>query len=171
MPTIYTIGYEGATVEQLVQTLKNLKIEVLADVRELPLSRKKGLSKNSLSEHVSKVGIEYRHMRELGDPKAGRNAARVGDYAKFERIFNHHFSSAASQSAFATLLKVAHHKSTCIICFERCADFCHRSIIADYAVTEGFDVYNLLPDQAEKYFLNDYPIPRHYSRQSISAAE
>lgn len=171
MPTIYTIGYEGATVEQLVQTLKNLNIEVLADVRELPLSRKKGLSKNGLSANVSKVGIEYRHIRELGDPKAGRNAAKSGDYAKFERIFSHHFSSEASQSAFATLLKVAQQKITCIMCFERCANLCHRSIIADYAVIEGFDVYNLLPDRAEKYLLNDYPIPRHYSRQSLSAAE
>lgn len=58
MKKMFTIGYEGASVDQLIDTLLNLGVEVLADVRELPLSRKKGLSKNSLRERLNEVGIE-----------------------------------------------------------------------------------------------------------------
>ena len=60
MPKLFTIGYEGAHVGQLVQTLENVGIEVLADVRDRPLSRKKGLSKNALAAHLNGAGIEYR---------------------------------------------------------------------------------------------------------------
>jgi uncharacterized protein (DUF488 family) len=171
MPTLYTIGYEGATVEQLVQTLKNLGVQMLADVRELPLSRKKGLSKNALAERLAEVGIEYRHFRKLGDPKPGRDAAKAGDFLRFETIFMRHFSSNESRAALGDLLQVASSKITCIMCFERCVSHCHRSYIADDAMEAGFQVLNLVPDRAEAYLRNDFKIPRHKSRKSLSAAE
>ncbi len=171
MQTLYTIGYEGATIDQLVATLKNLGIEVLADVRELPLSRKRGLSKNALAERLASEGISYRHYKELGDPKQGRDAAKAGDFAKFELIFTKHFSGEASRSALADLLEVAEGKTTCIMCFERCATHCHRSYIADDAIEAGFEVYNLVPDRPEAYLKNDIRIPRHNSRKSLTAAE
>lgn len=59
MPKIYTIGYEGSDVDRLVSTLQAMQIDVLADVRELPLSRKKGLSKKALAERLKCVGIDY----------------------------------------------------------------------------------------------------------------
>ncbi len=47
--TIATIGYEGSTIEDFVAALRHASINVLIDVRELPLSRKKGFSKNQLA--------------------------------------------------------------------------------------------------------------------------
>lgn len=58
-----------------------------------------------------------------------------------------------------------------MLCFERCATHCHRSIIADDAVVAGFEVFNLVPDRPEKYLQNGIQIPRHNPRQSLSAAE
>lgn len=171
MNKIYTIGYEGADVDQLVQTLLNLNIEVLADVRELPLSRKKGLSKNSLAERLASVGIEYIHYKRLGDPKPGRDAAKSGDFATFERVFYEHMTKTETRSALANLLEVASDKLTCMMCFERCATNCHRSIIADEALNVGFEVFNLLADRPEKYKLNDFTIPRHHPRKGLTAAE
>ncbi len=171
MPKLFTIGYEGAHVGQLVQTLENVGIEVLADVRDRPLSRKKGLSKNALAAHLNGAGIEYRHFKQLGDPKPGRDAAKSGNYELFEAIFNEHMRKSKTQFALKELLKVASSKVTCMLCFERCSVHCHRSIIADDAVVFGFEVFNLVPDRPEKYLTNDFPIPRHSSRKSLSAAQ
>lgn len=171
MRELYTIGYEGASVESLVQTLINLKIDVLADVRELPLSRKKGLSKNSLAENLRLAGIEYVHFKQLGDPKPGRIAARAGRFDEFEEIYRAHLAGDAPQEALTELLRLAGQKRTCMLCFERSPQHCHRSIIADNAYCAGFTTFNLIADCPEKYLENDIKIPRHNPRQSLAAAE
>jgi len=171
MQKIWTVGYEGSDIDRLVATLQNVGIKALADVRQLPLSRKKGLSKNSLRERLAEVGIEYSHFRDLGDPKPGRDAAKSGDYAKFEKIFLDHLASPAAQEALEKLLKVAGNQKTCMLCFERCATVCHRSYIADEAVLAGFEVFNLVADRPDKYLENNLEIPRYNSRKSLAAAE
>lgn len=171
MNKMFTIGYEGADVDRLIQTLINNGVQVLADVRELPLSRKKGLSKNGLAERLADAGIEYRHFKQLGDPKPGRDAAKSGDYETFLKIFYAHMTQEKTKEALNDLLEVASMKLTCMLCFERCASKCHRSIIADDAVSAGFEVYNLVADRPEKYLNSEFPIPRHYPSQGLAAAE
>lgn len=171
MKKLYTIGYEGADVDQLIETLLALDVKVLADVRELPLSRKKGLSKNGLKHRLEEVGIKYLHYKQLGDPKLGRNAAKSGDFVTFERVFYEHMEKDETKVALSDLLEVASGELTCMMCFERCAVHCHRSIIADEALVAGFDVLNLVADRPEKYRNNGFQIPRHYSRKSLTAAE
>lgn len=171
MQPLYTIGYEGTSVDNLIQTLVNMRIKVLADVRELPLSRKKGFSKNGLAALLADAGIEYRHFKKLGDPKAGRIAARKGDYNEFERVFSAHLETDDAQTALNELLIVAESKLTCMMCFERCATVCHRSYIADQATFAGFDIFNLVADCPEKYIADGLKIPRYNPRQSLSAAE
>lgn len=168
---LFTIGYEGASVDQLIDTLKNLGVEVLADVRELPLSRKKGLSKTALSERLRANGIEYRHFRQLGDPKPGRDAAKSGDFQTFLNVFHAHMEKPETSHALSELLELAERKLTCMLCFERCASHCHRLIIADEAVKIGFEVYNLVADRPHAYLENDIKLPRYHSSQSIAAAE
>lgn len=171
MQKIYLIGYEGCTSEQLVNTLKNVGVEVLADVRELPLSRKKGLSKTSLAMALKEENISYRHFRELGDPKEGRNAARSGNYQKFEEIFLDHFYKSPAQNALDELLEIASQNTTCMMCFERCSDVCHRSYIADEAIRRGFEVFNLVADRAEMYLKDGIKIPSYSPRKGLAAAE
>lgn len=171
MHDLYTIGYEGSSIDDLIGTLLALNIEVLADVRELPLSRKKGLSKNKLADRLAEVGIEYIHFRALGDPKPGRDAAKSGDYVKFEQVFLDHLSTKAAKLALNELLIVARSKKTCMMCFERCATACHRSYIADVATYEDFAVYNLVADRPEQYSKDGIQIPRYNPRQSLAAAE
>ena len=171
MKCLYTIGYEGSSADELVETLSAIGVKVLADVRELPLSRKKGLSKNSLADRLREVGIEYRHFKPLGDPKLGRLAARTGNYQEFERIFLSHLSGEAAQSSLAELLRVAEGKITCMLCFEKCATHCHRSYIADEAAQYGFEVYNLMADRPMAYLNNEFEIPRYNPRKSLTAAE
>ena len=87
---ICTIGYEGGTVDAFLRTLREAGVELVLDIRAAPVSRKKGFSKNQLAAHLAEAGIGYRHLRGLGTPKRGREAARGGDLESFERIFREH---------------------------------------------------------------------------------
>ena len=66
--TIFTIGYEQATQPAVVAALRDAGVEVLADIRYLPLSRRPGFSKSSLKAAAEEAGIAYRHFKQLGTP-------------------------------------------------------------------------------------------------------
>jgi hypothetical protein len=87
---IFTIGYEGASVPAFIAALRDAGVALVLDIRAAPVSRKKGFSKTHLAQHLSEAGIGYRHMRGLGTPKQGREAARSGDHDSFERLFRNH---------------------------------------------------------------------------------
>lgn len=80
-PAIWTIGYEGATQAALIAALRQANVELLADIRYLPLSRRPGFSKSGLKAAAEDAGIAYRHFKQLGTPPEGREAARRGDHA------------------------------------------------------------------------------------------
>lgn len=126
---VYTIGYEGSSIEDFIATLISQKISVLIDIRDRPLSRKKGFSKNALAEALQSQGIEYIHLKGLGDPKEGRDAARSGDMATFEKIFKKHMKSKEAQADLKKASKISMMKTACFLCFEREPKCCHRNIV------------------------------------------
>src|SRR5262245_4748176 len=99
MNKLFTVGYEGVKPADLFASLQARGVELLIDVRDVPISRKPGFSKTSLSQGLSATGIEYLHLKGLGDPKPGRIAAREGRYSDFRRIFSDHMKTAAAQQA------------------------------------------------------------------------
>ncbi|MCA0047521.1 DUF488 domain-containing protein [Mesorhizobium sp. B283B1A] len=128
---LLTIGYEGSEIDDFVSVLKAAKVELLVDVRDLPLSRKPGFSKNSLRSHLQNSSIDYRHTKILGDPREGRLAARSGDRPRFERIFRSHIANEAAGKIIRELALQAETKNICLMCFERDHKDCHRSIICE----------------------------------------
>ena len=128
---IFTIGYERSTIDDFVSRLADAEVEILVDVRELPLSRKKGFSKTGLNAAVSKAGIDYLHVKALGDPKPGRDAARAGNHDLFVEIFTHHLDGEVAQSALTELADTVRGKRICLTCFERHHEGCHRKIVAE----------------------------------------
>lgn len=134
MGALLTIGYEGASIGDFIASLMAANVKVVIDVREVPVSRKRGFSKNSLSKALTSVGIEYVHLRELGDPKPGREAARSGDIVAFRRIFRAHMARIESQEALAQAAQIARRAKACLLCFEREHALCHRTIVADAIV-------------------------------------
>lgn len=128
---ISTIGYEGSTIESFIRALKHDSIDLLIDVRDLPLSRKKGFSKNHLSEALAKHGIQYIHLKGLGDPKEGRLAARAGNYTLFEKIFGKHLKTEIALKDMERAAGLVRSYRACLMCFERDHERCHRSIVAD----------------------------------------
>jgi len=125
-----TIGYENAALVDFIATLQLAKISQLVDVRELPISRRKGFSKNALSDALSKVGIAYVHLKGLGDPKPGREAARAGNKGAFVRIFSAHLKTVVAQTDLAVAIEFATSGGACLMCYERAHQDCHRSLVA-----------------------------------------
>jgi uncharacterized protein (DUF488 family) len=103
MTTLYTIGYEGTDIDRFVATLKAVGVQLLADVRALPLSRKRGFSKNGLRVRIEEAGMEYVHLGALGDPKKGRDAARAGRFDQFREIYNKHLAQTEPQRTLRKL--------------------------------------------------------------------
>lgn len=128
---VTTIGYERASLSDFIATLELCDVEVLVDIRDRAQSRRPGFSKSALSNALNAVGISYIHMRDLGDPKEGRDAARRGDFAQFRAIFAGVLETDAAKQAIADLEILATHSKICLMCFERDQAGCHRKIVAE----------------------------------------
>jgi uncharacterized protein (DUF488 family) len=133
----YTIGYEGSHVKEFVATLQRAGVDTLIDVRDVPLSRKPGFSKASLAAILQTKGIAYIHLRGLGDPKPGREAARAGKYELFRRIFQQHMTTSLAQDDLERAIKLVSCQQSCLMCFEQDHCHCHRSIVADHIVAHA----------------------------------
>ena len=144
MPTIWTIGYEQATVDAVLSTLREARVDILADIRALPLSRRPGFSKSALGAAAREAGIEYRHMKPLGTPAEGRAAARRHDHATLERIYAGQLELPEALAAMAELRALAGEKRVALLCYERDASGCHRSLLID-ALLADFERVDLLP--------------------------
>jgi uncharacterized protein (DUF488 family) len=146
MPQLFTIGYEQATQAAVVAALGEAGVEVLADIRYLPLSRRPGFSKNSLKAAVEEASIAYQHFRQLGTPAEGRAAARRGDHAELARIYAGQLELPEALAQMAQLRALAEEKRVCLLCYERAAVGCHRSLLAEELLPD-FERIDLQPVQ------------------------
>ena len=132
---VFTIGYEGRSIDEFVKTLQQNRVQVLVDVRENAISRKPGFSKRRLSEALSAAGIEYRHERLLGNPKENRASFQNGNVATGKRRYLAHLNN-GSRGAFDEIVELGMSRRIALLCFEREAAQCHRSCIVEQAQAE-----------------------------------
>jgi uncharacterized protein (DUF488 family) len=144
MPTIFTIGYEQAAQDAVIRALRDAGVEVLADIRYLPLSRRPGFSKSSLRAAAEEAGIVYRHFRDLGTPADGRAAARRGDHVGLARSYSGQLELPEAIKQMAELRALAEERRVCLLCYERDAAGCHRSQLCD-ALSGDFERVDLAP--------------------------
>lgn len=131
VPEILTIGYEGADLDSFLSTLASAGVKHLLDVRDLPVSRKRGFSKSSLSPALEAAGISYTHLKALGDPKPGREAMKRGDYQGFIAVYSAHIATENAQKALVEVANIARSTKTVLLCYERNPKECHRSLIVE----------------------------------------
>lgn len=144
--SIFSIGYEGTTVEAVLATLADAGVRCLVDVRAVPLSRKPGFSKRSLAAAVEEAGIRYLHLQRLGTPTEGRAAARSGDTKALRNIYFEHLEGPEAVLQMQQLAELVRETPSCLLCFERDPAQCHRSLILERLGLSGFQVRHLFAD-------------------------
>ena len=139
---IFTIGYEATTLGDFLAALRTAGVERVIDVRALPLSRRPGFSKTPLKGALGEAGIDYVHLRALGTPPAGREAARKGRQAELERIYAGQLELPEAIAQGAQMLDLAAEKPSALLCFEREPAGCQRALLLR-AVAPAAEVVDL----------------------------
>jgi uncharacterized protein (DUF488 family) len=139
---IWTIGYEGATQAEVVQALSAAGVERLIDVRAVPLSRRPGFSKNVLARGLKEAGIDYVHLKALGTPPEGREAARKGRHDVLARVYTGQLELPEAMAQGAQMLELAAEKRSALLCFERDPAGCHRRLLLE-AIAPGAEAVDL----------------------------
>jgi uncharacterized protein (DUF488 family) len=141
-PRIFTIGYEKATQAEVIAALQAAGVKRVIDVRAVPLSRRPGFSKNILKNGLAEAGIDYVHLKALGTPPAGREAARKGRHHELERIYAGQLELPEAIVAAAEMRDLAAERPSALLCYERDPHVCHRSLLLA-AVAQDAEVVDL----------------------------
>lgn len=130
MHNVFLTGYEKETIEEFLEKLTDANIKTIIDVREIPLSRKNGFSKNNLEKILQDKGIQYHHFESLGSPTKIRTALKnTGDYLTFFKAYRKYIKQKL-QVVRNVLSIIDSKKQSAILCFEKDCALCHRSILA-----------------------------------------
>ena len=127
---LFTVGYEGRSLDEFLGELEAAGVTRLVDVRELPLSRRRGFSKTALGEALSEVGIEYVHVCALGNPKPNCECYWSGDVEGGAVVYRKHLNN-GSRPVLLELSESLADGSACLMCFERDHSECHRDVIVE----------------------------------------
>jgi uncharacterized protein (DUF488 family) len=129
MHTLFTIGYQGRTIDGFIEALQAHGVTHLIDVRQLPFSRKPDFSKRRLQAHLAAAGIDYTHLVDLGTPKALRDEVRRSH--NYEAFFAAMDALLAERpEALDAALAIARSAPAALLCFEADHRECHRLSVA-----------------------------------------
>jgi uncharacterized protein (DUF488 family) len=150
---IYTIGYGGRSLSELLSVLSRFSIKAVIDIRRWTTSRRLPEYSNvSLSSTLREHGYDYYWLPELGGYR--RFGVDVEDYgiAKcfkaegFRAYATYITMNPAVKKHLKRLVKVASLKTSTLLCRERVPWLCHRKILADYLLVKGFTVLHIIEE-------------------------
>jgi uncharacterized protein (DUF488 family) len=146
---LFTIGYEQTPAKSVLDELEAAGVKLLVDVRAIASSRRPGFSKNQLAAGLDERGISYLHLRGLGTPKDGREAARSGKFDTLHRIYSAHLKTSQAKEELDELAALVRKSGpVCILCYERDHLHCHRQWIAEIIEErDGVRIENLVAPQ------------------------
>ena len=137
---MFTIGYEGISLESYINRLLENDIKLLCDVRKNSFSMKYGFSKSQLTKACNGVGIKFIHI-----PAVGINADKrreLNTQADYDKLFDEYkqtvlVEATDEQNEIFNLLKT--EKRIALTCFEANINQCHRKLLAEsIAGLQGF---------------------------------
>ena len=143
--SIYTVGHSTRSAEELLALLRKAGVELIADVRAFPSSRRHPqFNQSALEQWLTAAGIAYLHMRALGGRRqASPNSPNRGWQENAFCGYADHMASAEFQRALAELEAAARQQLAAIMCAEAVWWRCHRRLIADALVVRGWRVEHL----------------------------
>ncbi|HEV8255200.1 MAG TPA: DUF488 domain-containing protein [Vicinamibacteria bacterium] len=142
----YTIGHSTRAIDELVDLLKENGIRLLVDVRRFPGSRRyPHFGREALAAALGKSGIGYRHEPDLGGrrepaPRSPNTAWRVAGF----RGYADHMATTVFQDALGRVKAAAARQPTAVLCAEALPWRCHRQLVADALVADGFEVRHIM---------------------------
>ena len=129
--TLFTIGYEGISLEMYLQKLVRNNVKLLVDVRRNPLSMKFGFSKTLLKRYCNSLSIDYLHIPEVGIASEQRQELKTqSDYDALFKVYQKTTLQETSESQLKILNLLEKHNRIALTCFEAEPCQCHRTHLA-----------------------------------------
>lgn len=143
---IWTIGHSTHTFEDFTTILKSFEIEMVADIRSFPGSRRyPHFNKEPLAISLPKNGIEYVHLRELsGRRKALKDSKNTVWRVAAFRGYADYMATGEFKKAIVELEVLASKRRVAYMCSEAVWWRCHRSMVSDYLKNEGWRVIHIM---------------------------
>jgi uncharacterized protein (DUF488 family) len=121
------IGYQGRTIDEVIERLRSASIATLIDVRELPWSRRPEFAKKKLAERLAHEGLRYVHLRSAGNPRENRKSGA----ASAEILARYREHLARTPGVLEEILAEAQGHSVALLCYEADMRECHRSVLLE----------------------------------------
>ena len=147
--TIFTIGHSTRTIAEFVLLLKQVKIDLVVDVRSIPRSRKvPQFNLDMLPNSLALEGIGYQHLSALGGRRHHRKSEPPSTNTFWRVLAFRNYADYAQTDAFRVglneLLTLTHDHRCAIMCAEAVWWRCHRRIISDYLLAQGILVEHIM---------------------------
>lgn len=129
---LYTIGYEGISLEAYLNKLIKNDVRLLVDVRKNALSQKYGFSKSLLKKVCESVGIEYIHIPEVGIISEKRQ--ELNTQLDYDKLFLEYQKTTLEETVDYQkniLYLLNKYKRIALTCFEADICQCHRKPLAE----------------------------------------
>jgi uncharacterized protein (DUF488 family) len=144
----FTVGHSTHAIEEFVTMLTDLDIELVADVRTVPRSRKNPqYNRDALPTTLSAFDLDYIHIPELGGLRShGAVPPKVNGFWQNESFHNYadYAMSDEFRAGLRKLRRIGHVQRCAVMCAEAVWWRCHRRIIADYLIAAGETVIHIL---------------------------
>lgn len=144
LPAVYTVGYEGKSVDAFFKYLLEKGLVTIIDVRANPISRKYGFSGRRMKHIGESIGLEYQHFPSLGVPSSERTT--LTDYASYVHLFTKYEQQTLvhRKQEVKKVGKYMQNKPSVLVCVEKDVDCCHRSKLSLAIAKEtGMEVIHL----------------------------
>lgn len=143
---IYTIGHSTRTEEEFIVILKSFKIELLADIRTYPGSKRyPHFNKENLQQKLADHEIIYRHFPELGGRrKPSKDSVNTAWKNDAFRGYADYMETTEFKNGIEKLEELASKHTTAYMCSEAVWWRCHRSLVSDYLKWKGWQVLHIM---------------------------
>ncbi len=131
--SLFTIGYEGVSLEHYLKKLIINDVNLLCDVRKNPVSMKNGFSKNQLKNACAKLNIDYIHIPDLGIVSSKRKELKtISDYKILFDDYEKNILENSKSNLEELKTLIAKYNRIALTCFEATSCMCHRGRITDF---------------------------------------
>ena len=144
--TIWTIGHSTRSFEEFLDMLQSFSIELIADVRSYPGSRRfPQFNKEALEVSLAQHNIQYAHFKNLGGRRnANPDSKNTGWRHAAFRGYADYMETNAFKDGIIKLANRALEQRTAYLCSEALWWRCHRSMISDYLRLQGWNVMHIM---------------------------